>query len=132
MAQPYPLYQDYTFAQSGEPVGPDAIRLPRPSKEYMEGYRKDFNSYFENGAEKIPDPIDAGYWPYKTADGLEARGRAGEAGKLLRSWVAMDSMASDAPLGKGGDDVSKEEYIDQEADAAYQNDMRFYTNDDWP
>ena len=124
-AQPFPKYQQISAE--------DARRLPPPDKAYMRGFKKDFDSYFAGPVTERPTPTDAGYWPYPI-DGLDARGDAGSAGSLLRSWESMEEMPADSPIepegGKrGASPLSMDQYLDAEMTGAYTDDMKFYTDD---
>ncbi len=84
--------------------------------------------------------MQAGYWPYATADGLVAAGGAGETGAALRDWAAAERAPEPGPAAAAwAGDAEGEEYraerdayVADEADAAYAGRLRYYTDDDWP
>ena len=69
--QPWPKYDQY---RESDVVAAKA----HISKEWTKGYVKDFQSYFpasmRNSDLEIPDPVNAGYWPFLTQDGVLAQG----------------------------------------------------------
>lgn len=86
----------------------------------------------------MPDPIEAGYWPYNTVDGHLAAGDPGATGDAWRSFAEEDAEDADSDiprkqLGSDGDDMDDDvdKYLDAES-SIYTNDMRFYVDDDWP
>ena len=138
--QPYPVYTDYMAEGDARSAGiqpaeqGDATRELNMPDGYMEGFAKDFFAYFpkeSRAGEEVPDPIQAGYWPYATPDGLVAAGDAGARGATWRDFAREDSKTDvgvagpQEQPGAAGDADDMEEYLDAES-AAYTNDLRFY------
>jgi hypothetical protein len=138
--QPFPVYTDYTTEGAAHAAGRDQEGYWRETMEmpegYMEGFAKDFFAYFpaeDAAGQEVPNPIEAGYWPYTTPDGFLAAGDPGAAGEAWRSFAEEDKKSDDgvttAQEGDDMDDVDK--YLDAES-SVYTNDMRYYLEDDWP
>ena len=138
--QPYPVYTDYMAEGDARSAGiqpaeqQDATRELNMRDGYMEGFAKDFFAYFpkeSRAGEEVPDPIQAGYWPYTTPDGLVAAGDAGARGATWRDFAREDSKTDvgvaglQEQPGAAGDADDMEQYLDAES-AVYTNDLRFY------
>ena len=70
--QPWPKYDTYERADVN-------AAKEHITKNWKAGFVKDFQSYFPKGARsgmEIPDPVEAGYWPFLTQDGVIAQGDA--------------------------------------------------------
>ena len=140
-AQPYPRYTDYMTEDAARAAGVEqqySTRNLEMPPGYMDGFAEDFFAYFpaeDRAGEEVPDPIEAGYWPYATADGTVAAGDAGATGAAWRSFAEEDAKsdagAVRAAEADADDDADVDKYLDAES-SVYTNDMRFYLNDDWP
>lgn len=100
-AQPYPRYTDYMTEDAARAAGMEqqySTRNLEMPKGYMDGFAKDFFAYFpeeDRAGEEVPDPIEAGYWPYATPDGTVAAGDAGATGAAWRSFAEEDAKPDD-------------------------------------
>lgn len=94
-AQPYPRYTDYMTEEAARAAGVEQqYRKLKMPTGYMDGFTKDFFAYFpeeDRAGEQVPDPIQAGYWPYATPDGTVAAGDPGATGTSWRSFAEEDS-----------------------------------------
>ena len=111
--QPYPVYTDYMTEGAARASGRDQEGYWRQTMEmpegYMQDFAKDFLAYFpeeDSAGEKVPNPIEAGYWPYATPDGYLASGDAGSTGEAWRSFAEEDKKSdSGGESVQGGGDL---------------------------
>ncbi|KAJ1466368.1 hypothetical protein T484DRAFT_1988276, partial [Baffinella frigidus] len=124
--QPWPKYEQYR----GSDVNAAKAHI---SKNWEEGYVKDFQSYFPKSMRsgiEIPDPVTAGYWPFLTQDGVLAQGDPGGTGKALREWTIEEAKSDDpVPIKAATAREKMSTYLTEEEDeTGYPNMMRYWTS----